>query len=904
LQAGGRRCSPSEGGTAAAALRWHRLADASTGCAASGFASTFPFLSMPASVRPHSFARDFALLQPLWSQPVERTVLPNGLTLLLKPDHSSAICSVQVWVKTGSIHEGPLLGGGLSHYLEHMLFKGTERRAGREIAATVQAHGGYINAYTTFDRTVYYIDVPSEHTGVALDLLADAVLHSTLPADEVAREKDVILREIDMYLDEPDQRLAQALFENAFREHPYRQPVIGHRSVFERVTRDDLLTYYRSRYVPNNLVVVVVGHFDPAAVRAEVERCFGGDPRARLAPVVLPDEPTPLAPRELHLFEEVQISRVGLAWQIPGLTHPDAPVLDLAALLLGHGNSSLLWQELRERRRLVHSIDAYAWTPGTVGLLYVSFLCEPEKRVAATAAVDATVRRLATEGPTPAQLRKAVRQMIVSEIDGRKTMSGQASRLGAAEVVVGDLDYTRHYFARLARVGAADVRRALGTWCTEARRTTVSINPRPAAAAGRAPGSGGGVAAAAMGEFTDTVLPNGARLLLLPDRRLPNVHMRLVCLGGPVQEPPGLRGGVSMLATLLTKDTRRRTAAQVAQSIESVGGSFGEFSGNNSFGLSVEVLPADVGRALEVLHGAVLEPAFRAPAVEREREAHLAALAEQADDPVALGRRLLRRRFFGEHPLAYETAGTEEGLRAVTPAALRALHRELVVAGNTVLAVTGDFDPARLGPKLKAFLRELPHGPRPGTGPGFAGPAPGMETVRQPRQQAVVFVAFPGVAVRSPEMYVADVADELFSGMASQLFERIRERKGLAYFVRSARVVGLEAGMFSFFAGTHPGAVEEVLAEIDAEIRRVQEGAVTAEEFARCQTRLKAARRMALQTNGARAMQAALNATYGQPVNDWRHYDDYIDAVTPAALQQFAQQRFVPEHRVQLVLAP
>src|SRR3954466_10112763 len=217
---------------------------------------------------------DLRLLDPFWSEPVERTVLPNGLTLILKPDHSAALASVQVWVKTGSIHEGANLGAGLSHFVEHMLFKGTTRRAGREISATVQAHGGYINAYTTFDRTVYYIDMPANHTAVAIDLLADAVLNSTLPAEEIAKEKDVILREIDMCLDDPDQRLSQALFETAFRTHPYRQPIIGHRDVFAATTRDDLMAYYRARYVPNNLVVVIVGDFDPVATRAAIEEHF------------------------------------------------------------------------------------------------------------------------------------------------------------------------------------------------------------------------------------------------------------------------------------------------------------------------------------------------------------------------------------------------------------------------------------------------------------------------------------------------------------------------------------------------------------------------------------------------------------------------------------------------------
>ncbi len=265
---------------------------------------------------------------------------------------------MQVWVKTGSTHEGAFLGAGLSHYLEHMLFKGTERRVGREISASVQAHGGYINAYTAFDRTVYYIDLPSEHTAVAIDLLADAVLHSTLPAEEVAKEKDVILREIAMTKDDPDNRMWEALFSAAFREHPYRQPIIGHRDVFSAVTREDLVAYYRSRYVPNNLVVVIVGDVDLAATRNAIEQHFGATPRVRLAPVLIPSEPLQLGARADHRFEDVEITRAALAWPVPGLTHADAPVLDLLASVLGGGNSSVLLEDIREKARLVHSIEA------------------------------------------------------------------------------------------------------------------------------------------------------------------------------------------------------------------------------------------------------------------------------------------------------------------------------------------------------------------------------------------------------------------------------------------------------------------------------------------------------------------------------------------------------------------
>jgi zinc protease len=322
--------------------------------------------------RPKSIAPSFNLLESLWSDRPLRSVLPNGLTLILKPDRSAALASVQVWVKTGSIHEGTQLGAGLSHFLEHMLFKGTGKRAGREISATVQAHGGYINAYTTFDRTVYHIDLPSEHVDVAVDILADAVLHSTVAAEDVARERDVILREIAMTHDDPDNRLWEALFSTAFREHPYRQPIIGHRDVFAAVTRDDLYGYYRTRYVPENLVVVIVGDIDPAAAAASVGRHFGTTPRSRLVPAPVGAEPPQLAPREDHKYEDVELTRAVLTWPIPGLADPDAPVLDVLAAILGNGDSSILWTEVREKAGLVHAIHASSWNPGTSGLFCVA----------------------------------------------------------------------------------------------------------------------------------------------------------------------------------------------------------------------------------------------------------------------------------------------------------------------------------------------------------------------------------------------------------------------------------------------------------------------------------------------------------------------------------------------------
>ncbi|HEY1791740.1 MAG TPA: pitrilysin family protein [Opitutaceae bacterium] len=844
---------------------------------------------------------DRALLEGFWREPVERTVLANGLTVLVRPDAASTLASVQVWVRTGSIHEGDHLGAGLSHFLEHMLFKGTERRSGREISASVQAAGGYNNAYTTFDRTVYYIDLPAERFESAVDILADMVLHSTLPEDEVTREKDVILREIAMTQDDPDSRLWESVFATAFREHPYRQPVIGHRDVFAAVDRAALMGYYRRRYVPNNMVVVIAGSVDPGEARAAAERHFGAAPRSALAPVLVPGEPLQLGPRRLNRTDKVEVVRAALTWPVPGLADPGSPALDLLAIILGGGESSVLWREVREKRGLVHTIDASAWNPGTSGLFGVSFTCDAGLRQKAEDAVLGVLARHARAAAfSPAQVRKAYRQSLSSEVNARKTVSGQASRIGMAEVVVGDLDYGRTYFGDLARVRPADLAAAVRRHLVPARLTSVSLEP-PGEASAKPPAA----AHSGASGFDEVRLPNGARIVLQRDRRLPNVHFRFLTFGGPLAEAPGRRGSSALLATLLTKDTRRRSAAEVARAIEEVGGSFTSFSGDNTVGLAAEVLPTDCGLAVDLIAQAVLSPAFAASTLATEKRAHVAAIREENDDVVSLARRLARRLFFGRHPFAIGSMGEEKDVEATGASDLSGLWCRLLVGEGSVLGVAGDFDPRALVPRLKAFMSRIPRGAPLGPGPAFRPRAPeGTRVERQPREQAVLFEAYPGPAIDAPDYYAGEVADELFSGMASRLFERVRDQKGLAYFVRSSRVACRSAAMFAFVAGTQPGKEDQVFEEITAEIARVAAGEIPDEELRRCQVRLKAGQRKALQANSARAMQAAIDTLQGRGPNHSARYDDLVDAVTVGDLVAFAKARLRPESRMRLVVRP
>src|SRR3954470_24316452 len=226
---------------------------------------------------------------------VSVTTLDNGLTIIVREDHSAPVVSTQAWAMAGSIHEGKWLGAGLSHVLEHMLFKGTTTRPGSRIDQEVQEAGGYMNAYTSFDRTVYHIDVPNTGARTAIDILCDIMQHATLPPDELAKEMDVIRREMDMGHDDPGRRSSRRLFETAYTKSPYRFTIIGYPDIFNELKPEDLRGYYHEKYAPNNLLYVVVGDVKNEDVVAQIKTAYEKTKAQPMAPVVLPEEPSQTA---------------------------------------------------------------------------------------------------------------------------------------------------------------------------------------------------------------------------------------------------------------------------------------------------------------------------------------------------------------------------------------------------------------------------------------------------------------------------------------------------------------------------------------------------------------------------------------------------------------------------------
>lgn len=807
--------------------------------------------------------------------------LPNGLTVILDPDPAAPVVSAQVWVETGSLHEGALLGSGVSHFLEHMVFKGGGKFGAEELATAVQAAGGHWNAYTTFDRTVYYIDGPASGLDTFLDVLAAMVFEPAIPEDEFEKEKDVIRREIDMGLDDPDDVASRLLFTTAFTSDPRRHPVIGHRGLFDDIRYEGLTGYHKARYTPDRCCVCLSGDFDAEVVKARIGELFGKFERGSGAEPVVPQDAVQLGPRKGRATFAVPASKISLAWKIPPLGHPDVPAYDLAAAVLGRGRSARLYRHLREERGLALEISAWSWSQaGRDGLFAISAEAEPEKRDELIAAI---LTELA-EFPSTAlddDLAKARRQIAASQFKSLTSASGRATDLASNWHEARDLDFTRRYLAALKATTAADVRRAMAR-LTEDQMSLSILDPEDAPAPASVK-----PASRVRPEPECVTLPNGAVIALLPDPRVPIFTAQVAVRAGLVSEIPENAGLNTLLAATLPQGTVRRSAAELAGLLESHGATLGAASGNNALLAQLSGLTPDLSTLLPLLAEVLAEPAFHGDSIEREKASQTASLRESLEDPLSTAFRLARAHLFGGTGYGLPSLGTEASLASLDRFALSVHHARHFQGSNTVVALAGDFDVVHAREVLAEGIGRLPQGTP------WAPPVATMSGDFEieaflPKKQAVLALAYPGCSALAPERFALRMIQEWCSDMAGPLFIRIREELGLAYQVGATQFHGHDAGFFGFYLATDPAQIDLAQRELAAEIGKIAEGGIPEEAFERVRATVLSSLALGMQSPGSIARLAAIDVLFGLPVTHHREVAAVFQALTPVEVKAAA----------------
>jgi zinc protease len=789
---------------------------------------------------------------------VDKSTLPNGLTLLVAPEHYASVATVQVWCETGSVHEGEWVGGGLTHLLEHMLFKGTAKRSAKRISEEVHQVGGYLNAYTSFDRTVFWVDCPATALSTALDVVADMLFESVIDPEEMAREMDVIRREFDLGYDDPDRTLSHLTFSTAYQQHPFRYPVIGLRRIFDQIDRESLLAYYRRRYVPENVFVVVSGDVQTEQVKEWVQTYFGSALARPAAPIVIPTEPPQAGRRnEVESFDTA-IGYFSLAWHVPAVFHEDVPALDVLSILLGGGASSFLFDEVREKMGAVHGIGAYAFTPASPGLLTVSGTCPIEN----VDGVDEIVltklgawRKLSLASEA---LAKAKRIIWVSALEQLQTVRGIASDIGVNWLYTRNLKFNQRYLRGVEAVSPEEVQAVFDRYLTEDNLNAVSLRPSTLPRKTSRP-------TRTQKQNQVRLLPNGVPVVLIPDDRLGVLHGSLVGAGGVLVDPPK-RGGLNRLYTqCLLKGTRKRSAREIADTIESLGGSLFGDSGYNSFRLGFSSLTEDFGQVLQQATEILAIPSFPEDAIEREKASQIAAIEADEAQSGVIARNVLRGAIYGDHPYAANPAGTKASVANVQRTDLIQLHEWLKTSSAWALGICGHFDEKKLWEELCETIGSLPQ--RPATYSFEMPPVRPFEAQtivqRNEKHQAFVAVGYLACTLADPDRVGFEALDEGTGDASSRFFVKLREELGLAYSVGTSLALGLAPGLFNLYAATAPETADDVAKLYHQEISALAANGLSNEELERSKNKLLAQFEFQKQNLESYCHSLALNQLYG-----------------------------------------
>ena len=831
----------------------------------------------------------------------QKWVLPDGLTVIVQEDHSAPVASVQAWCATGSVSEDEHLGAGLSHILEHMLFKGTKTRTTNAIAQKIQDVGGYINAYTDFDRTVFWIDVPRDGVATALDVLADAMMNSTLPPAEYLKEQEVIRREFAMNLDNPDRMTSQLLLATAFQRHPYRLPVIGQMEIYNQLTQEQVMRYYKARYVPNNLIFIVAGDVDAEKVHQQLAEFFKPYPEKSLKPVFIPEEPPQLGRREVHNEFATELTRLSLAWHVPELTHPDVPALDVLSTILGDGRSSRLYRRVREEAGLAFGVSAFSYTPGDPGLLGIDATVDPKKREGAEHLILQIIDEVKQAGITPEELMKAKKISLSHHLDALATMRGQASDIGGNWLLTRNLNFSRDYLAAVQKVTLDDIRRVATNYLTSDNLTVVSLNPRGSLVA-----KAEGAKVATATEIQKFELANGLRILVREDARLPLVSMTAVFRSGLLAETPQTNGITRLMAKVLLKGTKTRAAEQIANQIEAVGGSIGSDAGNNSFSVSLHLTKPDLKLGVDLLSDVLRNATMPAKAVAREQEVQIAGIKEEDEQLTAVARNILRAALFAHHPYALRANGSPDSVQRLTQKDLLDFRDRYLAAKNGVISVFGDVKAAEVKQLFEETLGALRPGALALTDAHPAAPLRQMTNVESQKEKAqgVIMVGYRGVDMFSPDRYALELIDEASSDLGSRFFIRIREQMGLAYYVGASQMQGLVPGLFAFYLGTDPQKIEPVKTALLDEIQKLASEGLTREELARAKKKLIGQQQIANQSNDSFGYQCALDELYGLGFDHYKSLEHDVEAVTLDDIRRVAGKYFRDQPYVLATVRP
>ncbi len=894
------------------------------------------------------------------ASPTQVTTLPNGLTILTRELHGAPIATFWVWYGVGARNETPGVTG-ISHWVEHMLFKATPKLGAGEIFRLVNKNGGTLNGFTSLDYTAYYETLPADRLDLAIGIEADRMVNARFDLDEVASERTVIISEKQGGENYPTTHLRETTVGAAFRIHPYRQGVIGYLSDLQAITRDDLYHHYRTFYAPNNVTVVAVGDFRTEEVVARIEAAFGGIARGGTIPTVRSVEPAQEGERRVIVRRPGPLPHFLTAYHAPAVGSPDVfPLMVLDAILSGagamgmSGGGASLGRSSRLYRALVETELASSASSG-FGLMRDPYLFSLSAGLRPDVAIEevervafAEIDRLRDELPSDEEMARALKGLRAQFAYASEGVTSIAYWLGSLGTIDTHTLYDE-FLDRLAAVTAADVQGVAGRYLAPENRTVGQFLPtgeggggatnasataalwtpnerrwlstppeespqmlagtEDGAASMATPAAGGGATGTVT--FSRQVLPND--IVILGSERLesPAVVLRARLRAGALYDPDDQEGLARLTAIMLQRGTARHSFAELNELTDALGASISADSGRLTVDLRLRCLVEDFPRLTALLAEVIRQPTFPAAELEKVRGQTLTGIMQGDQDTRTLAERGLRTLAYpAGHPYARATIGTRESVGAIGRDAIVAFHARHYRPDTLSFSVVGGIPFTEAVTMIeRAFGDWAAEGLLPAlTIPPAPLPLPGQrqDTTLAGKSQSDITLGHPSIPRSDPDYYALELANLILGrfGLGGRLGKSVRETQGLAYSVGSSLEGGMGPGAWAARAGVAPDNVERAIASVLAEVERIRREPVSADELADAQDYLTGSLPLGLESQDGVAHIALDIELYGLGLDYLDRYPAIIRALTREQLREAARRHLHPDHAVIAVAGP
>jgi zinc protease len=843
---------------------------------------------------------------------VEKYTLSNGIPVFIVENHASPVVSIQVWFSRGSSHESEKVAG-ISHFLEHALFKGTRRRRVGQIASEIESRGGEINAFTSFEETAYYTTLASRYFEDGLDVLADAVQNPAFDKDEMLREREVIIEEIKRAHDSPFKMVSTNLWKATFSGTSFGRPVLGFEKTVRKIDHKALHGYFSKQYHAGTMSVFVVGDVDKQDVIETVKRKFN-----RMRALPLRGLPPPIRIGQSSAVQVIAIARdlkechVQIGVGGPDIRHPSIPALDLACTAIGQGESSRLYQRLVKHKRLALDVQMGLAATGHCSLATLSLVAAPESLEAAVEECLNVVREAAGQGIREDELERVKTSLESEVIGGKETVEGYARRLGYYYVQFGDPEYERVYLDALIDVDTDKARDALRDLL--GRKMTLSVAHPTALEVDRnrltdilrrknEPLDASGPSAET---FQRT--QHGSMVFITKKvTSLPIVSVRWIFPGGSREEAPNQYGLAQLFQRVWTSGTKSYSSLEMAKILEGIGASLYAFCGRHTVGLSAEFLSKHWPTVKPLVSEVLLQPSFPEDEFNTEKELMLREILSERDSPSQVCQLNFMNRLYGDHPYGRSAIGTQETVSRLTPADLRNYYRNFVHRGRLVVSSVGSLDREAWIREMEGLLGGLSGGGKQPTAARMAQ-APGRLSLvierKQPLFQAHLMIGFLGASLSDPERYALKLLSSCLAGQGGRLFLELRDKQSLAYQVAPMNSDNPERGLFAFYIGCSPEKIFRSISGIRQEIEKVLEKPMSARELDRAKKYWIGRFELDMQRFSAQAMLFGLDEFYGVGFDQSRRVPDIIKKVTAEEIRAAAQKFLRFDHATLSIVHP